>query len=318
MRWRRLGKIFDPTQHRLANGCHQFAQSPQALVFDDFVRIYFSTRATDSTGKFLSHIAFVDMAKNMHDIIRVSDRTVIPLGALGCFDEHGIFPINVLRVGDAVFGYTCGWSRRVSVSVETAIGLVISRDGGLTFERTGNGPIVSASLHEPYLVGDGFVMQIGGTFHMWYIFGTSWRLYAPQLPPDRMYKIGHAISADGIHWVKEEARQIIPDRIGPDESQALPTVVEIGGQHHMFFCYRHSFDFRTNSRRGYRIGHAWSNDLSTWNRDDDRPLLEVVPGDWDSDMQCYPNAFECDGRVYLLYNGNEFGRFGFGLARLEE
>ncbi len=39
--------IFDPTQHRLPNGCVQFAQSPQALVFDDFVRVYFSTRAVD-------------------------------------------------------------------------------------------------------------------------------------------------------------------------------------------------------------------------------------------------------------------------------
>ena len=53
----------------------QFAQSPQALVFDDFVRIYFSTRAMDTTnGKYLSHVAFVDMDKNLRDVIRVSER----------------------------------------------------------------------------------------------------------------------------------------------------------------------------------------------------------------------------------------------------
>jgi hypothetical protein len=34
-------------------------------------------------------------------------------------------------------------------------------------------------------------------------------------------------------------------------------------------------------------------------------------------MLCYPNLFECDGRTYLLYNGNEFGRHGFGIAILE-
>jgi hypothetical protein len=28
-------------------------------------------------------------------------------------------------------------------------------------------------------------------------------------------------------------------------------------------------------------------------------------------------VFDCDGRIYLLYNGNEFGRYGFGLAELE-
>ena len=89
MKWKKCGKIFDPTQHDLPNDCVQFAQSPQVLVFDDFVRIYFSTRAVDKgNGKYLSHIAFVEMQKNFCTVIRVSNRPVIPLGALGCFDER--------------------------------------------------------------------------------------------------------------------------------------------------------------------------------------------------------------------------------------
>jgi len=317
MKWLKHGKIFDPTEHTLPNRCVQFAQSPQALVFDDFVRIYFSTRAVDTNGKFLSHIAFVDMRKNLREVIRVSDQTVIPLGGLGCFDEHGIFPMNVVRHGDLVYGYTCGWNRRVSVSVDTAVGLAISRDNGLTFERIGPGPVLAASLDEPCLVGDGFVMVIDGVFHMWYIFGTGWKKYAPDVAPDRTYKIGHATSPDGVNWTKEESRQIISDQLGPDESQALPTVVKIGSRYHMFFCYRESFDFRKAKGRGYRVGHAWSDDLSNWTRDDDAPQLDGTPGAWDSDMQCYPHVFECDGKVYLLYNGNEFGRHGFGLAELQ-
>ncbi len=317
MKWHKIGRIFDPTQHLLPNGCTQFAQSPQALVFKDYVRIYFSTRGLDKNGKFLSHIAFVDMHKNLRDIIRVSSQTVIPLGSRGCFDEHGIFPMNVLKHGDLVFGYICGWNRRTSVPIDTAIGLAVSHDGGLTFKRIGDGPVLAASLHEPYLVGDGFVKIIGDTFHMWYIFGTRWKRYAPDIPPDRTYKIGHATSSNGIEWVKEEARQIIPDRIGSEESQALPTVIDIAGRHHIFFCYRQSFDFRNNKDRGYRIGHAWSDDLFTWKRDDNDPRLEGTPGEWDADMQCYPHVFECEGVVYLLYNGNEFGRYGFGLAELE-
>ncbi len=317
MKWLKHGKIFDPTLYALPNGCIQFAQSPQAMLFDDFVRIYFSTRAVDKNGKFLSHIAFVDMKKNLRDIIRVSDKPVIPLGELGCFDEHGIFPMNVVRHNDLVYGYTCGWNRRVSVSVDTAIGLAISRDNGLTFQRIGSGPVLSASLHEPCLVGDGFVMIIDGVFHMWYIYGTGWKKYAPDVAPDRTYKIGHATSPDGVKWTKEEAHQIITDRLGPAESQALPTVVKIGSRYHMFFCYRESFDFRKAKGRGYRIGHAWSDDLAHWTRDDITPNLEGTLGTWDSDMQCYPHVFECEEKVFMLYNGNEFGRQGFGLAELE-
>ena len=318
MRWKKLGKIFDPTQYVLPNDCVQFAQSPQALVFDDFVRIYFSTRAVDkNNGKYLSHIAFVDMQKNLRDVIRVSDKTVIPLGRLGCFDEHGIFPMNVMRHGNTVYGYTCGWNRRMSVSVDTAIGLAISHDNGLTFQRIGDGPVLAASLHEPCLIGDGFVKIIGDVFHMWYIFGIGWKRSSPDASPDRTYKIGHAVSNDGINWVKEEARRIIADRLGTDESQALPTVIKIDGRYHMFFCFRQSFDFRKNKNRGYRIGHAYSDDLANWTRDDENPLLDVTLDNWDSDMLCYPHVFECNDKVYLLYNGNDFGRYGFGLAVLE-
>ena len=317
MKWLKHGKIFDPTEHILPNGCIEFAQSPQTLIFDDFVRIYFSTRTIDASNKYVSHIAFVDLSKNLKNIIKVSNEPVIPLGGLGCFDEHGIFPINIIRHNGSIYGYTCGWNRRVSVAVDTAIGLTISHDDGLTFHRIGDGPVLSTSLHEPCLVGDGFVKVIDSTFHMWYIFGIGWRTYTAQQEPDRIYKIGHATSLDGINWEKEEARQIISDRLGSHESQALPSVVKINDRYHMFFCYRESYDFRNTKGRGYRIGHAWSDDISVWTRDDDALPVDGTPGEWDSDMQCYPHVFECNGKVYLLYNGNEFGRWGFGLAELQ-
>ena len=174
MKWKKLGKIFDPTDHKLSNNCVEFAQSPQALVFDDFIRVYFSTREKDQAGKYLSHISFVEFDKKFNKIIRISKDTVIPLGNLGCFDEHGIFPLNILKDKDTVLGYISGWSRRVSVSVETSIGLAISYDHGLTFKRIGEGPILSASLNEPFLVGDPFVRVYDGVYHMWYIYGSRW------------------------------------------------------------------------------------------------------------------------------------------------
>lgn len=320
MKWRKLGEVFSLARHAPPPGWVGFAQSPQALVMDDCVRIYFSTRQREAeSGKFLSHVAYLEMSKNMCDIKDIRWGGVIPLGELGCFDEHGIFPINVLRHDGLVYGYTCGWSRRVSVSVETGIGLAISHDDGVTFQRVGSGPVLSTSLHEPCLVGDAFVRVINGVFYMWYIFGTQWKQYSPESPPDRTYKISCATSVDGVNWQKMEGRRIISDCLGPDESQALPSVITIGKRHHMFFCFRESFDFRIGKGRGYRIGHAWSDDLSNWTRDDELPGLPPgAPGEWDSEMQCYPHVFECDGRVFLLYNGNEFGRHGFGVAVLEQ
>lgn len=317
MKWLKLGKIFDPAEHALPNNCFGFAQSPQALVMDDRVRVYFSTRERDSIGKFLSHVAFVDFDKSMQNILDVSGHTVIELGELGCFDEHGIFPVNVVRDGGRVLAYTTGWNRKVSVSADASIGFAISHDEGRTFQKYGKGPVLSASLHEPFLIGDAFVALYGGIYHMWYIYGTKWIKAAGSEQPDRVYKIAHATSEDGVNWCKE-GRKIIADKLNADECQALPTVFHRYGKYHMYFCYRQAHGFRTQSHNAYRIGYACSVDLVNWERDDSQAGIDVSEDGWDSQMQCYPHTFQLDGKVYMLYNGNEFGKSGFGLAVLDD
>ena len=56
---------------------------------------------------------------------------------------------NVLKHENKIYAYLSGWSRRVSVSVETGIGLAMSYDDGKTFKRLGNGPVLTSSLSEP-------------------------------------------------------------------------------------------------------------------------------------------------------------------------
>lgn len=317
MIFKRLGQIFDPTCYDLPLNCREYAQSPQILEFADFLRIYFSTRALDRAGKFLSHVAYVDVEKNLRDVIAVSKNEVIPLGRLGCFDEHGIFPFSVTQDGESIYAYTTGWSRRVAVSVETGIGLCISSDGGHTFQRIGEGPIMTSSLNEPFLVGDAFVRRFGDQFHMWYIHGLEWRRFTRHSAPERIYKINHALSSDGVNWrPRARDRQLIPDILGSYESQALPSVACYKDQYYMAFCYRESHDFRTTKGRGYRLGFARSDDLVTWERLDIDITSEIPPVGWDSDMQAYPHLFILNHRLMLLYNGNQFGRLGFGVAEL--
>jgi sucrose-6-phosphate hydrolase SacC (GH32 family) len=151
---------------------------------------------------------------------------------------------------------------------------------------------------------------------MWYIYGIKWKNFNIGDTPERIYKIGHATSQDGVIW-QREGRQIISDKF-TDENQALPTVIFFNNRCHMFFCYRQSSDFRKNRDRSYRIGYAFSDDMVDWVRDDSKVGIDVTEGSWDSDMLCYPHAFHCDNKIYLLYNGNEFGKCGFGLAQLED
>lgn len=317
MKWQKQGKIFDPADHQLATGRGFYAQSPQTLILEDRARVYFSTRTRDAVGKYLSHISFVDFDKSFRQIKGVAKETVIPLGGLGCFDEHGIFPINVVRDGGVVLAYTTGWNRKVSVSVDAAIGLAVSQNDGMTFGKVGAGPILAASLHEPFLVADAFVAIFGGVYHMWYIYGLRWIENCLEGDPQRVYKIAHATSSDGLSW-KRESRPIIPDRLNADECQALPTVIEYKGTYHMYFCYREASGFRNDRTRGYRLGYAQSADLKAWTRNDCEAGIDLSETGWDSEMMCYPHVFHCNGEILMLYNGNEFGRDGFGLARLCE
>ena len=300
------GRIFTPQEYGL-----DYCKSPQAIVFDKYVRIYFSYCVPDGK-KLISKVGFADFDKTFKNIIRVS-KDVIPDGNLGTFDEHGIFPISPFRDGGKIKAITCGWSRRQAVSAETALGLVISEDGGVTFKRYGNGPVMASTLKEPYLIADGFIVKgLEQKYYMYYIFGTEWGNYNTN-EPERTYKIGVAISENLLDW-ERDGRQIIKSRFD-GEAQALPSVLYRNGIWHMVFCHRHTVGFRNNRNKSYKLGYASSRDMKNWIRDDSK--IQIPPEDWCNEMQCYPNIFEMDGDVYLLYNGNHFAKEGFGLIRLE-
>lgn len=317
MQWERIGQIFNPDQHVLSDECIAYAKSPQAVDMGDYVRVYFTSQKKDTSGKWVSCPQYVDYTSDFSKILGVCQKPLLGRGELGQFDEHGIFPMNVILHQNRILGYTSGWSRRKSVSVDMAIGQVESFDGGKTFLRTGaGGPVMSANAKEPFMIADGFVRFYQGQFHMWYIFGTAWKNFETSTEPERIYKIAHATSTDGVNWIRN-SQPVIPDTLN-DECQALPSVLEMNGRYHMVFCYRAVTGFRTDKNKSYRLGYAFSDNLTDWIRDDKLLNLERASSGWDNEMMCYPNLFVSKGNVYLLYNGNDFGKHGFGLARLLE
>jgi hypothetical protein len=57
--------------------------------------------------------------------------------------------------------------------------------------------------------------------------------------------------------------------------------------------------------------------MFNWQRDDDKAGIDVSADGWDSEMISYPHVFELGEHTYMAYLGNQVGRYGFGLARLE-
>jgi predicted GH43/DUF377 family glycosyl hydrolase len=314
-RWRKLGRVFDPASVGGRPWLKAFAQAPAALVCDDVVRMYFSCRPeADADGQYVSYSAYVDLDRgDLFRVRAVAEAPILPLGSPGTFDEFGVYPVSVIRAGDAVRAYYAGWTRCVSVPFNTAIGCAVSHDGGRRFERLGPGPILPYSPDEPFVMSGPKVRRFGDTWYLFYIAGRSWKRVEGRAEP--VYRIRMATSPDGLTWTKAN-RDLIPPRIEADEAQASPDVFEANGRYHMHFCYRYSAGFRSREG-GYRIGYAWSDDLLTWTRDDGRCGIDVSEEGWDAQMISYPHVFTVDGRTYLAYLGNEVGRGGFGLAALD-
>ncbi|QBF24577.1 glycosylase [Pseudomonas tructae] len=315
-KWKKLGKVFDPKDLTEPTWMHEFAQSPSVLVTPTYVRVYFCSRpAPGADGQYLSYISYIDLDRNdLSKVFRICPQPVMALGKFGTFDEFGTYPVSVIADGDEVRAYYAGWTRCESVPFNAAIGLAISRDGGETFQRLGDGPVLPYSADEPFLLGSPRIRRFNGQWQLWYVAGKEWRMTDGK--PEPLYKIRMATSDNGIDWVKV-GKDLIADKLGEHECQACPDVIYRNGRYHMFFSYR---DIRNYKGRegGYRIGYACSTDMIDWQRDD--TLVDIALGEtgWDSEMVNYPHVFELDGATYMLYQGNGMGRAGFGLAVLED
>jgi hypothetical protein len=314
-RWKKLGKVFTPQAVEGRSWLKEFAQAPATLLFDDFVRVYFSCRPlADANGQYVSYSAYVDLDRgDLFKLRHIAERPILELGGLGEFDEFGIYPVSVIRYGDEVRAYYAGWTRCESVPFNTAIGVAISRDSGKTFVKLGNGPVLSYSPDEPFVLSGPKIRRFNGLWYLWYISGRSWKVVEGR--PEPVYKIRMATSPNGIAWSRLN-KDLIESRVEPDEAQASPDVFYANGRYHMFFCYRHSSRFR-GREYGYRIGYASSNNLTDWVRDDTNAGIDVSDAGWDAEMVSYPHVFEVDGKTYLAYLGDQVGRHGFGLAVLD-
>jgi len=311
MRWEKKGHVFVPASE---SWMHAYAQVPTPLVVDDIIRIFVGCRPRNSTGLPISQIGYVDVAlDDPRNVIAISHEPVLALGSIGCFDEFGLHPLSVIRVGNEVWLYYVGWTRMMSVPFNRAIGLAVSTDGGVSFHRKYRGPILGATHNEPFLQQGPLVKRINSAWHMWYLTGTDW-IPDPSGRLEAIYRIVHATSKDGLQW-QRDGLEVLPTK-EEHECHAGQAIICRDGKWHMWFSYRRGLDFR-NAEGGYRIGYASSADLVKWERDDG--LAGILPSEfgWDSEMICYPNILEANGQSLMFYCGNHFGRDGFGYATLE-
>jgi hypothetical protein len=312
MQWTRRGLIYSLEEQPKRDWARSHAQCPTPhRVSDSVLRIYFGTR--DAANR--TRPTYLEVNPSQPDHVEyVHDHPVLELGEPGCFDDMGVMPFCVVDANGAKFLYYAGCNTSTNVPYRMSIGLAVSEDGGHSFYRLHHGPILDRTLDEPHFCSAPFVIHTGSEWRMWYLSCLGWRMIGGRPEPE--YNVKLARSDDGIHWSRDGSVAI--ERTNADEAITRPWVISDANRWRMWYCHRSLDAYRTDKQRSYRIGYAESNDGIAWLRQDEPSGIGPAAAGWDCEMAAYPAVYEHDGRLYLLYNGNGFGRNGFGYAVCEE
>ncbi len=300
-----MGGIFNVLGEYEWNKSH--AQVPVADILKDNIRIYYSTR--DLFGR--SNVSYIEVEKtNPKKITYIHNETLFELGDLGTFDDSGIMPSSIITIGNLKYLYYIGWTTRGTVPFQNAIGLAISYDGGRSFKKFSDGPIITVNSIEPYFSGTSYVLFENYIFKMWYLSCVKWEKYDGK--PEPIYNLKYAESLDGINW--NQTGKVAIELLEDEGGLVSASVFKKDGKYKMWFGKRKKIDYRNKISNSYKIGYADSLDGKDWIRKDYEAGIDISHEGWDSEMISYPYVFNNGNDLIMLYNGNGFGKSGFGYA----
>jgi len=277
------------------------------LLDEDVIRVF----VTFLDGNGIGRPGYVDVAaEDPTRVLAVSSEPLLDIGEPGTFDENGVLTCSVVRVGPGCWHmYYVGFELGTKIRYRLLSGLAISRDDGRTFQRVSRVPVLERSDAELYFRGGPWCMTGDHGFRMWYVAGSAWIDLGGKAAPT--YELRYVESPDGIRWPAEGEVHLPMTR--PDEHGfGRPAVIaKPGGGYRMFYSVRRK------SFGAYRLGYAESADGRSWTRLDEQLNLGVGPDGFDSDAIMYATPLQVGPTLYVFYNGNDFGRNGFAVARLE-
>lgn len=302
--WIKKGCIFNI--HDFDNSLN-FSAVPVILKLDEhLIRIYFSSRNNNNQ----SVPCFFDYNIEKQKVVHFVNNIGLQLGELGTFDDSGVMPSSLLQKDNKIFLYYIGWNLGNTVPFRNSIGLAVSYDGGLSFTKMFKGPIMDRTMLEPHFVASNDVLFEDGVYKIWYLNCVKWEIRNDQ--PCHYYHIKYATSLDGINWDRK-GKVAIDFKYKNEYAISVPRVIREDNIYKMWYSYRGG-----KISENYRIGYAESIDGINWERMDEKVNLTVSKDQWDSEMLCYPFVFNYKNSKYMLYNGNDYGKTGIGLAELKK
>lgn len=303
--WKKRGIIYVPE----GNGGWRdnSALTPTAIQLEEkSIRVYAGFR--DENG--VSRIGFVDVdSGNPKKILKISKTPSLDIGEPGMFDDNGVILGDVIKVEDSLYMYYVGFQLVSKVKFLAYSGLAISKDGGLTFDRYSNTPVMDRSDEGKYIRAIHSVLYEDGVYKVWYACGNGWQLINGKEYPK--YDINYIESTDGFIFSNSGKKILLNDESNQEYRIGRPRVFKWSDLYALTFTYG-TLDGR------YQAGQATSSDGIIWARDDHKLGLITSKTGWDSVHLSYPSIITTtQGKTFVFYNGNNMGVDGFGFAELD-
>lgn len=292
--WQKKGLIIRPDRRRWWMQTHAMLPTPERRG-DRHIRLYFGGRNAANQ----SHIGHVTIDLDRPaEILAISEEPVLAPGRLGTFDDQGVLPSCVIQRDSLIILYYIGFKPGGTTRMDLFGGLAVSTDGGASFQRWSEAPILERCKVNPFINTAPWVVPTNTGWRMYYVAGVEW-VHA-DLP---RYNIQMAESADGWHWVREG--RVAIDFAPGENALARPYVIEDRGVMRMWFSAKGD---------AYRPVYAESHDGLTWTRRPSGADLDPGASGPDREMICYPVVLRHRDHYIMYYNGNGYGREGICLA----
>lgn len=304
MKWRKIKLVFEPNKKHYWMNSHAANPVPVQLTNSVF-RVYFTCR--DEIHR--SHIGFVDVDfDNDYKVLNISDKPILEPGDLGMFDDSGVAMGYYILINNIPHIYYLGWNLKVTVPWLNTIGLAKFNCEIGKFEKISRAPIMDRSDEDPFSISYPSILHEDGIYKMWYGSNLKWGKQQHEM----QHVVKYAESLDGIHWKRTNVVAVNTIHEG-EYALSKPFVIKENGKYKMWYSYRANKQIET-----YRIGYAESENGINWVRRDELAGIDVSIDGWDSEMICYPSILDFKGNRFMLYNGNAYGKTGFGIAVLEK